>query len=215
LVNAATDVDIRTLKNGDTINLNSMPTSVLNIRANTYPSTVGSVKMSLTGGQIVNSTETNAPYALFGDINGNYNNWTPLAGKYTLTGTPYTAGGGTGTIGTPLTINFTVGSFALSGAAFGNLGVGLGIAETQAVFNSTIPNAFVHPNPSNGSFRFQYKGSQNANISIYSTSGVLLEVYQNVSPEQVLDLGSSWNSGIYYVLVKTIQASVVKRLVKQ
>jgi hypothetical protein len=73
----------------------------------------------------------------------------------------------------------------------------------------------VHPNPSNGNFRFQYKGSQNANISIYSTSGVLLEVYQNVSPEQVLDLGSSWNSGIYYVLVKTTQASVVKRLVKQ
>ncbi|MFD1145289.1 putative Ig domain-containing protein, partial [Larkinella insperata] len=40
--------------------------------------------------------------------NGNYNTWVPALGSYSLTTTPYTGAGATGTAGTPLTVAFSV-----------------------------------------------------------------------------------------------------------
>lgn len=107
LINANTEQPIQTLNSGDVLNLATLPTPNLNIRANTSPATVGRVVFALTGTQTRNQTETGAPYALFGDVSGNYNAWMPPVGSYTLTGTPYTASTG-GTAGTALTINFSV-----------------------------------------------------------------------------------------------------------
>ncbi|MFD1145291.1 cadherin repeat domain-containing protein, partial [Larkinella insperata] len=108
LMNADSDQEIRVLQPGDQINLASLPTKNLNIRANTNPVTVGSVRMVLSGRQSRTQTETGAPYALFGDSNGNYNTWVPALGSYSLTTTPYTGAGATGTAGTPLTVAFSV-----------------------------------------------------------------------------------------------------------
>nr|WP_304608466.1 malectin domain-containing carbohydrate-binding protein [Pontibacter anaerobius] len=109
LVNADTDQDIQTLSNGATLDLTSLPTKNLNIRANTNPATVGSVVMELTGAETKAVTESAMPYALYGDDNnGGYYGWTPVAGNYTIKGTPYSASGGTGTPGASLSVNFTV-----------------------------------------------------------------------------------------------------------
>jgi len=66
---------------------------------------MGSVQFNLNG---TKRTENVAPYAWWGDTNGDYNAWTPAAGSYTLTGTPYSQSGASGTAGTPLTVHFTV-----------------------------------------------------------------------------------------------------------
>ncbi|AHM62227.1 Kelch repeat-containing protein [Flammeovirgaceae bacterium 311] len=108
LINAVTEQDIQTITPGAVINLAELPTSQLNIRANTNPVIIGSVKMALSGTQIKNTTESGTPYALFGDNKGNYNSWIPPLGDYTLMGTPYTSSGGAGTAGTSLTISFSV-----------------------------------------------------------------------------------------------------------
>ncbi|MFC6223003.1 lamin tail domain-containing protein [Hymenobacter artigasi] len=109
LINADTNTDIQTLTSGATLNLSALPTSRLNIRANTNPATVGSVVLALSGTQTQNQTESGAPYALFGDNGaGVYNSWTPAVGSYNLTARPYTAASGGGTAGTPLAITFTV-----------------------------------------------------------------------------------------------------------
>lgn len=108
LINASTEREIQTISSNATLNLATLPSQSLNIRANTSPAIVGSVKFALSGTQTRNQTETGAPYALFGDVNGNYNAWTPAVGSYTLKATPYSAASGGGTAGTPLTINFTV-----------------------------------------------------------------------------------------------------------
>jgi hypothetical protein len=107
LINADSDQDLGTLTNGQTLNLATLPTRNLNVRANTTPATVGSVRFGLDGNAAY-STESSAPYALAGDSSGNYNAWTPSVGSHTLTGTPYTGSGATGTAGTPLTVGFTV-----------------------------------------------------------------------------------------------------------
>lgn len=86
LVNADTDTDIGIINSGDTLYLNNLPSSNLNIRANTNPGTVDQVTFDFNGVQNFRS-EGVAPYALFGDNSGDYNDWTPAAGSYTLNGT--------------------------------------------------------------------------------------------------------------------------------
>jgi len=108
LINADNNQDVQTLTSGGTLNLAMLPTKNLNIRANTNPATVGSIKFILSGAKSKSTTETSKPYALFGDSNGDYNTWAPTVGSYTLKAVPYTASGGGGTAGTALTVNFTV-----------------------------------------------------------------------------------------------------------
>ncbi|SOD90460.1 T9SS type A sorting domain-containing protein [Spirosoma fluviale] len=108
LINADTDQPIGELTPGAVLNLTSLPTRHINIQAVTEPATTGSVVFSLSGQQTNQNTETVAPYALFSDNQGDYQAWTPAAGSYSLTATPYAGPGGTGAIGTPLTVSFTV-----------------------------------------------------------------------------------------------------------
>jgi hypothetical protein len=106
LVNAETDKDIKTLVNGDVIDLAALPTRNLNIRAVVHPDTVGSVVFNLNNKVIVR--ENLAPYAIGGDIKGDYRAWTLPTGKHTLTATPYALKNGTGEKGTAHSVTFTV-----------------------------------------------------------------------------------------------------------
>ena len=97
---------------GATLNLATLPTRNLNIRANTSPATVGSVRFNYDGNANY-KVESLAPYAIGGDngtVDGrpNYNAWTPAVGSHTLVVTPYTQGGAGGVAGTPLSVPFTV-----------------------------------------------------------------------------------------------------------
>ncbi len=107
LVNADTDKDIQPLLDGATLNLATLPTRNLNVRADTDPATVGSVRFSYDGNAAYR-TENAAPYALAGDSSGNYAAWTPSVGAHTLTATPYTGSGATGTAGSALSVVFSV-----------------------------------------------------------------------------------------------------------
>ncbi|MDX2302388.1 MAG: DUF5060 domain-containing protein [Microscillaceae bacterium] len=107
LVNADTDKDIGPLSQGSIINLAILPTSNLNIRVNTSPSTVGSVTFNLNNGSITR-VESAAPYALAGDDNGNYRPWSPALGAYTLKAKAFSLAGAKGTSGAEITLNFTV-----------------------------------------------------------------------------------------------------------
>src|SRR5689334_7924535 len=51
LINADNDQPIQTITNGATLNLATLPTKNLNIRANTEPAVVGSMVFALTGKQ--------------------------------------------------------------------------------------------------------------------------------------------------------------------
>jgi hypothetical protein len=108
LMNASNNQEIRTLVSGETINLATLPTRELNIRANTNQVSVGSVEFTLTGAMSRYVTETGAPYSLYGDNNGTFYPWTPAIGNYTLVGSAYTGPDGSGTEGPLLHLNFQV-----------------------------------------------------------------------------------------------------------
>jgi len=105
LINAETNQPIMPLTDGTHLNLAKLPTRNLNVRAETSPVTVGSVRFVLNDSR---RTENTAPYALARDLNGDYVSWTPNVGSHTLTGTPYSMSRAGGTEGKPLTVTLTV-----------------------------------------------------------------------------------------------------------
>ncbi|SFR48975.1 Por secretion system C-terminal sorting domain-containing protein [Robiginitalea myxolifaciens] len=106
LVDADDNVDLFTITDGMLIDVNSLPTANLNIRAVEGPTTE-SVVMQISGPLNKSQTESFAPYALYGDAAGNYNAQVFPLGTYNLTGTAYTGNGGTGTPGAPGNVTFT------------------------------------------------------------------------------------------------------------
>jgi len=105
LYNSETDEEISSLEDGAVVNLATVGNK-LNIVANTNPNPVGSVQFTLNGNDA--GVENVVPYALAGDSNGDFNDWMPEVGTYTLMATPYAESNTSGAMGTPLTIMFEV-----------------------------------------------------------------------------------------------------------
>ena len=111
LINADTGQPIpgfAPLTTGSVLNLATLPTRRLSVRADTSPSLVGSVKFGLDGNTSYQN-ENSAPYSLTGNTpGGGYNPWTPSVGQHALTATPYTLKNGGGTAGTSMAVFFEV-----------------------------------------------------------------------------------------------------------
>ena len=104
LVDAATDLDIGTLAEGDTINLSTLPEG-FDGRALTR-GRVESVQFSLNDTLV--RVENYRPYTLFVQRGTDYGGQRPTPGPYQLTITPFAQDKAQGEKGTPLVINFVV-----------------------------------------------------------------------------------------------------------
>ena len=106
LVNADTHEDLFDLTEGMQINVNTLPTLNLDVRANTT-NDVESVRISVSGKLTASRTENIVPYALIGDLPaGNYFGNPFSVGAYTVTPDPFAADALKGEKGTSLSINF-------------------------------------------------------------------------------------------------------------
>ena len=217
LVNAALDTDLRKLKDLDTLDFVKLSTNVLNIRANSTPDTVGSVVFNLSGAENSIRTESIVPYSLFGDISGNYVNWTPISGSYTLTATPYSGAGGTGNMGIPLTIQFIVtndSSSILSSSMHPNVNDSLSNVWLQRNQQQQA-GAIVYPNPSNQNFTMKLIGNETAEVKVFSSTGILIAKYSNLPPHLALQMGSNWSKGLYFAVIKQGKTTTVKKMIKR
>jgi hypothetical protein len=167
----------------------------------------------MSGAQSKNVVETAAPYALFGDSNGNYNNWTPAPGNYSLAGTPYTAGGGGGTAGTPLTLNFQVVNQAVTTT----------LARKEVAGKAPeVPLAnriTAYPNPFNDLIQVKIEAAEPEvyDIRVYDQIGKLHlhNQFRPVSPEAdsyTLDFsaGTARHAGIYLIVVENERLNIRK-----
>lgn len=116
LINAETSQPIagyNPIAPGATLNLATLPTRKLNVRINTSPATVGSVRTVYNG---ESRTENAAPYSMAGDTNGAYWAWTPSVGSLTITATAYSGANASGTAGAPYRLDLRVSDAAPSGS---------------------------------------------------------------------------------------------------
>jgi len=87
------------LTDGEVIDLATIPGDFLTIRANTNTTDIGSILLRLSGALTKNRGESFAPYALYGDADGNYFGAVFPEGQYMLRATIYSGPGLSGTIG--------------------------------------------------------------------------------------------------------------------
>lgn len=83
LVDASRNRDIKVLEEGETINLATLETRRLNIRAEIEGGPVREVVFGVNRDNRYRS-ETSAPYSLAGDVGGRYNAWNIRPGKYEI-----------------------------------------------------------------------------------------------------------------------------------
>ncbi|MGB7158065.1 MAG: hypothetical protein WBD40_08365, partial [Tepidisphaeraceae bacterium] len=108
LINADTDeviAEYANLGDGLTLNLASLPTRNLNIRANVVGDQGGSVKFEFDGHTNI---ENIAHYTLAGNDGDNYFAWTPATGQFTLTANPYAHDKAQGAAGAGKTITLKI-----------------------------------------------------------------------------------------------------------
>ncbi len=183
LINADNNQDLLTINDGAVINLAELPTENFNIRTNASgsPSYVGA---TLTGPVNQSRTEGSAPFALFGDVGGDYLGAQLLVGNYTLSGTPSK----NGVEGASLTVNFSIVNqstpvLAVEQILLINADTDQTVGVIQNGSNFNIPNLGVTnltlvatTNPSIvGSVQLQLSGAvnefRNENLAPYSLYG--------------------------------------------
>ncbi len=159
LMREGTTGEIGLLTEGMTLNLATLPD--FSLRADVCSSSiVKSVRFVLNG--VTVRTENIAPYSINGDTPaGNYIQWNISAGNHTLTATPYSGSGGSGTAGISLTRTFMV----INGAAKTS------ISEENS--NKENNSVTVYPNPFSDftTIKFQVSATTKVRAEIISREG--------------------------------------------
>lgn len=95
------------LRDGAVISLSKLPTRRVNLRANTRPANVGSLRFSTDERENFN-TELVAPYTIVPGTGIKGRVWNPALGRHTVTATPFTGTYGNGERGRSRTLTFTL-----------------------------------------------------------------------------------------------------------
>ena len=217
LVDADTDEDLLTLANGQVLNLDELP-DALNVRAevNTH---VSSVRFDVDAG-IFERLEVVPPFALFGDINGDYVGAMFGEGTRTIVATPYSGSNGTGTTGQPrvLPLHMEGGTARKSAGIAGHF-----VEEMKLITSMTeTPASYAlhsnYPNPFNPStiIRFNVPEPANVHLAVYDLLGrrvaLLIDASLNTGTHEVLFDASNLSSGTYLYRLETPGGSFTKRM---
>lgn len=108
-IDPMTDETIGVVEDGDRLALSELVNGKLAIAAVSANSAVKSVQFDLDGAMHFQSTESMAPFALFGDCDGDYYDlWTPVPGMYTLSAKAFGEPLGQGDVLEELTVQFEI-----------------------------------------------------------------------------------------------------------
>ena len=154
----------------------------------------GSVSMFLSGRLSWSRVENEPPFALFGDISGNFMGRTLTTGEYTLTFTPYTMDDGMGIAGRTTTADFRIVN----------------------TFNDKHSSVILYPNPTTAAAFVKTDGdSPIYKTVVYDIAGKIVKEYsKSIDSEQAIDV-SGLKKGIYVVQIFTGNERITKKLLVQ
>ena len=212
LVDAQTDADIQELKSGDILDLSALP-SQLNVRAE-VEGPVESVRFTLEP-ELLKRTENVPPYALFGDVAGDYASGALIDGEHTLTAFPFEKDRNRGNAGIPLIVRFDVKH---------------GSSSTQAPFENLPhlkpmpdpPDAVAlyaaYPNPFNPSTTISFSLPEAARVQlvIYDMLGrqvmTMIDGVLEARVHEVIFEAGDLPSGMYMYRLETPGNSFVRKM---
>jgi hypothetical protein len=215
LIDAGTDGDILTIADGLQISQNQTLGLRLNIRANTNTSEVGSVHFTIFGPLNRSVTENQAPYALFGDKNGNYNGRNLPIGNYILTATPYSQSNRKGTKGSTKTIAFSITSEAFrmdetktESNKSDDPAADASVIEREPQVRDIPTVTRIYPNPVSDliNIELSVRGEERVEVSIYDLKGIRLfnQEFESENGKLVLDISNlRLKPGLFVLLVNT------------
>ncbi|MDW3648218.1 MAG: DUF4331 family protein [Bacteroidia bacterium] len=201
LVNARNNQDIGPLTDGMTIDLASLPSRRLNVRANTNPQRVGSVKFESSRG---NRTENVFPYALGGDRNGNYFDARLRVGTHRIKATPYSRSSARGDRGMSLEITIHI--------------VDSRNSSYQNDTNLEGPTLSLYPNPVVNELQLSFENVElPGSVQLIDLTGkVLLSRTYDPAKQTSLNINvSEFPAGIYLIKTQSGNWSKVEQIVKQ
>ncbi len=223
LVDADSDEDLFVLEDGMALDLGALPAN-LNVRAETGDK-VRSVFFALNPTPY-DRTENVAPFALWGDLEGDYLPGSFATGENTITATPYSATRKQGEEGTALSITLNV-----SGESAGKSRVLTGsFAEAPAEDvlalasedNLEQPEQFVlganYPNPFNPttSIRFTLSEQAQVQLTVYDMLGrqvrMLLDASVPAGENEVMFDAAGLPTGTYLYRLTTPQGSMTRKM---
>jgi uncharacterized protein YjdB len=194
LINAGTNTDILTLTDGLQVSQNQVKGLSLNIRANTNPSVVGSVFISIAGPVNRTITENVAPYALFGDKNGDYNGKNLPSGSYILTATPYSQSNRKGTAGATTTIQFSIvpETVSVTGITTTPSTASIAVGSTLQVTATVLP--------SNATNKTVVWSTSDQEVATVSASGLV----SAISPGEAIITATTQDGNIFDITEVTV-----------
>lgn len=218
LVDADSDQDVMVLEDNIIIAASDLPVN-LNVRAETGSDTR---RVMFAVGE--NSrTEVIPPFALFGDLSGDYLNGTVPPGSYVLTATPYDDAGREGI---SMSLRATVTEDGNSPGSINTSGT-MWLPADEAVILSNDPSAtpsdFLlsenYPNPFNPTttFSFSVPQASQVQLEVFNVLGQRIRTLINdVVPSGIHEVrfeAGDLPSGIYLYRLETPNGSFVKRMI--
>jgi hypothetical protein len=141
LINSDTGEVLSPFTDGMVIDFASLPTRNLNLRVNTIPTQIGSVRFDYDGNSYYR-VEDRVPYAIGSNDGPDYLDWTPSLGDHTLTIVPYSDADAQGTTGPAQTYTFTVIDSSVD-SSMGVTGFTLIDAESNSALQPIVDGATI------------------------------------------------------------------------
>ena len=215
VVDADSDAELFELVEGASANISDLPSSV-NLMAKAG-SQVKSVLFDINGG-FYQRVENVRPFALFGDIDGDFLAGALPPGEHTLTVTPYSEVMLGGEAGVPLVVNFTLtGSAGKTGA----MASGYSVEPVEGI-QSDVPTAFSleanYPNPFNPvtTIAFNLPEAANVQIVVFDVLGrqvaTLVDAALSAGQHEVQFEAGSLPSGTYFYSFVTPEQTFTKKM---
>ncbi len=202
LINAETNEELRSIKEGSSIDLNDYNSNEFNIAAITDDKAIRHVVFGYNGTKHFR-LERAAPYSLGGDVSGDYLPLVLTNGTNVVTATPYTSNIGVNGLleqGNPRTISFEV----VGGAA----------AKNSRIDGKSAAEFVVSPNPVSDLARFSLPVVKSNQISsrLVNLLGQELDITQRISFDS--DSRGSLNmsdlsQGNYFLFITDLESGVV------